>query len=595
MVKSMSLMKGYGIPLYVTKERRGLKMKKKEKKIIFISWFLFSIMLFFFGPIEIFYGNSTEFEFVLADFFVWILVLSVVIAIIGSLLTYILPYCIQQVILGVVFGIDIAGYIQVMFVNKNLDLLGLNPEGYVPPLNQVVPNLILWIVCISGMILLLFCKEKIGRGIVLYLGGLLIAVQLVALFSLVILGKKDVIFRNGENWSLSGTEQYTVSTQDNVILLVLDYFSNEYLEGELEQYPDALDFLHDFTYYSNADCTYFGTYPSMNHMLTGYELDPTQPINEWFVESWTNDRTAGFYKDIQKQGYKVNVYTPDPQVLVGTNNIEMLSDVFSNVKNLSTYVEVNTGMIVKTMIKMSCYRIMPYVIKPYFYTGMGEYTGVVRSKDDWIRHQNYDFKQGLEEKGIETDSGSKYLIVQHLMGAHEYNNTENGDFSEENTSREETIRGCLTVTKMYLDALQEAGVYDSATIIITADHGGYEKPYYQPIFYIKLPNEFHEYLYESSAPISHSDLLGTLALATGIEGNDYGHSIFDFDEQELRERVFWLRTMDEKYSKKKCYSEDRDGTQNIYKGYRYIGNNDALIQKIDNGPDYIIEMNESYY
>jgi len=107
-------MKDYGIPLYVTKERRGLKMKKKEKKIIFISWFLFSIMLFFFGPIEIFYGNSTEFEFVLADFFIWILVLSVVIAIIGSLLTYILPYCIQQVILGVVFGIDIAGYIQVI-------------------------------------------------------------------------------------------------------------------------------------------------------------------------------------------------------------------------------------------------------------------------------------------------------------------------------------------------------------------------------------------------------------------------------------------------------------------------------------------------
>lgn len=86
--------------------------------------------------------------------------------------------------------------------------------------------------------------------------------------------------------------------------------------------------------------------------------------------------------------------------------------------------------------------------------------------------------------------------------------------------------------EMYLDVLQEVGVYDSATIIITADYGGYEKPYYQLIFYIKLPNE---HLYESSAPISHSDLLGTIALVTRIEGYDYGHFISDFDEKELRQ------------------------------------------------------------
>lgn len=105
-------------------------------------------------------------------------------------------------------------------------------------------------------------------------------------------------------------------------------------------------------------------------------------LNIKFVESWTNDRKAGFYKDIQKQDYKVNAYTPGSQVLVGTNSIQMLSNVFPNVKNLSTYVEVNTWMIVKTMVKMSCYRTTPYVIKPYFYTGMGEYIGVVRSEDD---------------------------------------------------------------------------------------------------------------------------------------------------------------------------------------------------------------------
>lgn len=570
-------------------------MKEKNLVMVVLSWFLLSFMLIVFGPMEIFFGNATQFDFIFSDFALWVSLLCLIITAIGTGITLLLPKKIGEVLISVVFGCSLAGYIQVMFINKGLDLLGLNPDGYTPALSQAISNICIWLVIIAVITVLCFWKNAIWKKMVSYLSALLIAIQVVALVSLVVTGGEEAYSRGDEDWHFTGAEQYTVSGKNNVILIVLDYFSNAYIPEEVAKYPDAFDFLHDFTFYNNADCTYFGTFPSLNHMLTGYEMDPTIPINQWFEESWTNEKTKSFYKELHNHNYKVNVYTEDSQMIRGENDVAMLSEALSNVRNLTTYVQVDTPLLLKTMTKMSGYRFAPYAMKNLFYTNVGEYTDIVKDKDNWIRHQNFDFKQGLEEKSLVVDNDSNYMIVQHLMGVHQYNNTALGDEAKDNTTREETIKGCLHVTELYMEELKKAGVYDNATIIITSDHGSFESPYCQPILFVKTPNEQHETYQETDAPVSHDDIMATIATLAGLKSEKYGSSYFDFHSGDQRERTFYLRVFDENYPSKRCYNLDQEGADNVYKGYVYTGTNQDLMQKMTQDPDYIIEELETFY
>ena len=65
-----------------------------------------------------------------------------------------------------------------------------------------------------------------------------------------------------------------------VIIFIIDYFANNYLNGVLRSYPHMLDDFKDFTYYSNCDPRYIGTYPSVTHMLTGNAFDPSLLVGE---------------------------------------------------------------------------------------------------------------------------------------------------------------------------------------------------------------------------------------------------------------------------------------------------------------------------
>ena len=149
--------------------------------------------------------------------------------------------------------------------------------------------------------------------------------------------------------------EYVVSANRNVIVLILDYFSSDYLENMYEVYPEATDFLHDFTYYDNMDCTYYGTFPSLSHMLTGIEVDATLSVNEWCKEIWENEETITFYDELCKAGFITNVYTPTTRVLCGINEEKILENKFSNVVYSEQEAEVWNKLLMITMGKMSCY------------------------------------------------------------------------------------------------------------------------------------------------------------------------------------------------------------------------------------------------
>lgn len=570
-------------------------MKKrliKKVGLTFLVSFLFAFMLLIFGPSEIFFANVSEFAFVYGDFASYMAVFAVGGAVLLTLLFALLPDKLNGMFLSIVFGISVAGYLQIMFFNKNLDLLGVNPEGYKTSMGKSIGNLAVWIIIILAVVLLSFIKKDIWKKMVKYASAFLLCIQLVALVSLMMTAKEDAYKYQEGNWHLSGENQYVVSANNNVIVIVLDYFSNQYLEPLQKAYPGATDFLHDFTYYSNMDCTYFGTFPSLPHILTGQEVNMSCPVNDWCEQIWKNDKTIGFYDALRENNYVANIYTPSISILCGLNDPKMLARNLSNLTNSSQEIDVFYKLLFKTMAKMSAYRMFPDMTKPYFYANMDEYADIVSVKQNKINHNNYDFYQGLLENGLRVDEESNYYIVQHLMGPHLYTTDEYGRYKE-NSTLEETAKGCMVIVEEYLDQLKELGVYDNATIIITADHGGgYDS---QVIFYIKQQGELHDESPITNAPASFREFLPTIAQATGLSPAEYGQTIYEFSEDELRERTVWLRWNDPAYPTVPCYTGDKDGSSNVYYGYTYTGDIEDLLRQTQEGPSVVMEMVDSYF
>ncbi len=555
---------------------------KKKVLLSFIVSFLPVFMILVFGPAEIFFANVTEFDFLYGEFAGYMAVLFLIFLMIFTVLLSWLPEKIYEIALSVLFVIAAAGYLQVMFFNKNLDLLGVNPDGYHVPLMQGIWNLIIWMAVLAAVIMLSVWKKEIWKKALLYLSVLLVGMQAVALVSLLVTAPEESYERAKVDDRLWGKDQYTVSADKNIIVFVLDYFSSLYLQQMMAVYPDGADCLHDFTYYSNADCTYYGTFPSLAHMLTGGEVDTAVSNSEWCRDIWDNDLTEQFYQELHANQYKVNVYTTDFDVLTVGNGCAILRDKISNITDEPREVEVDTGLLLKTLTKMSCYRMAPDLLKTQFYTNVSEYSLIVQDMGQGIAHTNSDFFEALQDEGLKEDDSSNYFIFQHLIGTHEFNTDEYGKYQEK-TSVEETARGCMTIMEKYLDELKRLGVYDDATIIITADHGGDWKEDMQVIYFIKQPGEVHDASPVTNAPISHCDLLPTVAQMAGMDHTKYGKSIYDFQQDEQRERTIWVRT------------KDPDYPEDVYYCYTYTGDILALITQIDAGPTVIQEMYEPYY
>ncbi len=570
----------------------GNQVNMKKFGLSFLNVFLLTFMLLIFGPAEIFFANATEFEFVYGEFAGYLAVAAVgAAAVAGGLLT-VLPEGLYRLVMSLIFGVSAAGYLQVMLLNRKLDLLGLNPEGYQVETGAAAGNLCVWLLVLAGVIALAYVRKEIWKGLVKYGAAFLLCVQAVALVSLLVTAREDAYHHEAQEWHLTGEEQYVVSARENVILIILDYFSNQDLLEVQAAYPDVMDCLHDFTYYNNTDCNYYGTFPSVTHMLTGKEVDASIPVNDWFYKVWTDPDTVSFYEQLREKDYVVHLYSPDTHHLCGTNDAEIFRTCFSNVTDSPRKVDVFYKLLFKTMTKMSCYRMMPELLKNVFYTEGSEYADIITYEDDIIHHNNADFYRGLLDTGLTADRDSNYFIIQHLLGTHEYTTTADCMQSPGSTL-EDTAKGCMVMVEEYLNQLKQVGAYDNSTIIVTSDHGDMVDS--QVIFYIKEPGVTREAAAETNAPISLCELRPTIARAAGLDSARFGRTIYDFAENEQRERQVWVRDSDIRYTIVQNYAEDRIGYANIYKVYKYTGDYDDLLLQIEQEQYDVVQMVDSFF
>lgn len=570
-------------------------MQKKEYlKKFFLCWesvFLFIFMIGIFGPSEVFFGNYTELGVVYGEFGWLFLGVGFTISIIIAFVLAFFPEMIRKIILAVVWGLSIAGYIQVMFLNKGIDQIGVTAEGYIPDADRVIKNAVFWGAVIAITFVFTFvCKKKWSKVIQLTTTVLLL-VQLVAYGSL-FLTTDDGAFHYAENeLCLDMEQQFTISSNENIIVLLFDNLPNEWFEEARATYPDITKGLEDFTYYNNADCNYYGTYPSFIHILTGNPLDLSLSVNDYFKQSWDNARTNAYFDILHSHNYKMNVFSYLSEVMTGGNSLEIAEGKVDNIIEKDDAREIDKPLLYKTMLKMSLYRYMPEYFKPKFDVQNEQYASIVSYPNNTMQYSNPNFYNTMMEKGLTIDDSSNYFVVNHLNGGHEFINDANCQYAQD-PDRDDTIKGIFLLAEEYINQIKESGSYDDSTIIIMTDHGTGRNA--QPVFFMKEPHETHDVMQENNAPITYEELVPTIVELLGEDYSVFGKSFHEFKQDEVRHRVFYDRTYDTEYPDVKRY-DGMQGGANIYYKYEYDGNLGAIQYQYDNELHEIFPMVDSYY
>lgn len=150
----------------------------------------------------------------------------------------------------------------------------------------------------------------------------------------------------------------------------------------------------------------------------------------------------------------------------------------------------------------------------------------------------------IRERGLEaSDKGENGAFrFIHLFGPHfPFSVNEEGENVGTNQSDQiAQAKGSMKVVTAYMDQLKELGLYDEATIIVTADHGVWyltDDPVRAPISPIMLAKPSKDAASDNRAPvefsnmpIDHDDIQPTVINAMGGDGAKYGTTLFQVDD-----------------------------------------------------------------
>ncbi len=568
--------------------------------LVFSPVFLFSYMFLIHSPIEFFITNNNEFDFVFSDFAYRFIAFAVVFSVVFSSLAALVKGKICDILACAVLGLDLAMYIQLNFMNRSLGLLDGTEKTVNVTGNYI--NLGIWIILLVLPFALFFIFVKFRRKVIISICGILCLMQIASIVVLVAQSPSSAFKRDLSQYSLNANDQFRVSANKNIIVLVIDAYSNSYLDEFFEEYPEVKEVVKDFTYYNNADCHYEGSVYSVNYIASGTEWDPSISINEWCTTAWDNERNNHFYSRLKEQKYVCNIYSMEPNYLSNVAKHDMVNKVSNMIESEYGY-QINDEVMFNLFMNASMYRFAPMILKEnYEFTASdysSAYTLISKSNkgiDTSIKQGNAEFYQELLKRGLQTDDSGNYYILQHFLGVHPPYTTNDKCENVTQASLLETERGCWRYIEEYLNQLRELGVYDNATIIITADHGEHHEYHdAQPIFFIKNENEVHNAYPETNAPISFTDIMPTVMYLAGGEYSDLGTTIYEHNEDEQRERTLFVRMYDESLPKVPKIDSPTKSILNCFYKYVYTGDIEDLRAVGDEGPTEKVPWTDAFY
>lgn len=528
---------------YLFKDERRFRFRLLVAALL-AAGFAFSFV--FFGIIDILITNRATMPYPVTLVFGTVALLAV--AVFAVLLLFMIVWRgrVFSFVTTAVLAVTLVLYIQGNFFNGSLGQLTgdwLDLSHMVP---DVIINTLLCVVIIALPFLFWRCAPKAHQTLLIFIPSLLIGMQLIALvtsFSTTGVLEEEVVPQT----FLSEQGLYEVASKDNILVILLDRLDQQYIDDLLAKEPDYFDEqLDGFTRYTNNTATTSRTFPSVVNMLTGATYDFDIPAEEYMRTAWT---TSEFLPALREAGYRSDVYTEYSYAYLNGEDLRTAAD------NLDVGLPAVDAAAINNLALVTCYRYMPYLLKPYFWTSSStieedvEYAGQNGAR---YSSDDYEVYNTLVQNGLtvneELQGNFKFI---HLNGTHPPYNV---DFDFNVVPRNESnsyyqARFAFALVFEYLECLKELGVYDDATIIITGDHGYTIDLDYLGDFsdlteaqltglFVKPSGSYGSELAVSSAPVTSDMLRATVWEQAGLEYSELGPTYDEVPLDSLLPRRF---------------------------------------------------------
>lgn len=535
-----------------------MKNNRERRVLLFSVSFFFAFTLILFGPYEVFLLNNNDFSFGFIDIWQIIAIFATVVLIIVFGIGMILRGKFGEYYCILIFAGTLCGYFQTMFLNDEMYSLIGNNMGWRK--STVVLNLGIWIAIVAGCFALRFWVKKYWKKIICFISISLVLIQGTALLSLLL--TKDLSV--GDSGYLSEKGMLEVSSNENVIFFIVDYFDGTYMKELLDEDENYLEPLKGFTYFPNATSVHSRTFPSITYLLTGEKCYFDIPTKEYLNSAF--ERSV-FWNKMVEQEVDIGLYTYG----------EYLGDAAKD--DISNYVrarlEPDKIEVLKNMMKMSFYRSTPYIMKNYFVYDSDRINNLIlgsdKEREGKFRNSDDELFYDKLQQGLYLTENNKTFRFFHLESCHAdlTNPIPYGKFS-------------LQIIYEYIRQLQELGIYDKTTIIIAADHGSsgggetldFPQKTAVPLIIVKPKDaKASEEFKISDAPVSQEDLLGTVLAGFDLKESAFSNTVFDFKDNCNRERYYYYSAL---YDDKKGEIELREylvsGDAREAESYYFTGN-----------------------
>ena len=503
----------------------------------------------FFGPFEMVALSGTSLSYTYGDIF-WILVIpAVVVFLAGTALIACLKGKVYYYTVTLVFALTVCGYLQAALMNGTLGQLTGDAVDWHTKTADMLANLLVWIVLFLAAFFLLFLHRKLWKQAVIYGSLLLTLMQLASAVTIPL----TYPIETDDSICLTDKGMYEYAAEENIFVFVLDRLDYDYIDRILAEDPAFLDPLDGFTGYTNAISAYDRTAPALNQLLTGSESAFQIPASEFYAKSWLEDG-KNLLKDLHKQNYTAEFYSFYDKLFSDPDYARQY------VSNLNTSPAPNARAVLPKLLKLSAYRYLPIAMKPFFWADTNYYNENVFDAAEETVYEFNDSGYGPGFLESTADRAGNSFKLYHFFGPHApYTMNADGTASKEQTSAAEQLMGCFRILYAAFDRMKELGIYDRATILITADHGSAiddTKPLQKAtrigLFYKPAGSRGTPFV-QSAAQVCTDNIPATIMKAAGVSDYArYGTALDEVREDAAVERFYYKSAIE-------------DGTTNVYK------------------------------
>ena len=507
------------------------KSKKKysfvERILLLLPPTIFLIFTFaIYMPSSLFISNIDDFALDYIKIVPLIALVSVAVLVIVYIIGLIIP--IKRLFYSyvlLVFSLALGFYIQGNFLNPAFNSLNGKEIAWSQYKINGIISIIAWILVFVVPQVVYAIKENIMSLIVKWGSLFVTAMQLVSLVVLLLTTHKVV----SNDFAVTKNGEFELSSKNNTIMFVVDTLDASWFEDMLLPNEEYKESLKDFTYFDDAVAGGAPTVLGIPTLLTGkIDMDASRDTSEYYKDAY---ESSSLFADMQKSNCNVKLFTEFYYLdYCDKNSVD-------NLKMEQKYVISSRRGFMECLYKFVSFYAMPQFLKQNFWLYSGEFNQYITLEDNTSNLYKLDdaqFYQDFKEKGITTQNDKDTFVMYHLNGAHSpYVMDENAQaVPSDSIGVDSQIRGIFKIIKEYMDELKAKGIYDSSTIIITADHGGIDL-YSNPAILVKERNANHDEMVVSDSKITFTNVNNTIASSTLKDSSAYGENVFEVGDKQM--------------------------------------------------------------